>query len=461
MLLAMGGPVNQGRDSAGHTKAPAYPAMAVAQRWQTGSMKRWILWLLLTPLALLLLAAAALWLAWEGAPRVPEPAPVQVSDLARAHALLRSHHPGTVQRGVMRAAVVSQRDVELLLNQAGRRLAQARVAVSLQAGSAQLQLSAPMPGNAWGLTGWLNAQVWLSSTAQLPQVQALRVGSLPLPAWLAQQALPYVVQAMGLQSPGELAQRIVSRVDFLPQRLVLAYAWPEQIGQSLTTSMLPAQEQARLRIYVEALAQQLKQLPKAPRMSMAPLLPPMFRLARSRATDEGQAQRENRSALLALALVANQGSLSALVPASRQWLTPRPVQLTLRGRPDFPLHFLISAVVAAEGGGPLADAIGVYKELLDAQGGSGFSFNDIAADRAGTRLGLRLVRSALAMQQRLVEAVEEAELLPDIDDLPEHLSGAEFSRRFGGVGAPAYLTMMADIEARLDRLPLLVAAPPH
>ena len=69
--------------------------------------------------------------------------------------------------------------------------------------------------------------------------------------------------------------------------------------------------------------------------------------------------------------------------------------------------------------------------------------------------------AALAMQQRLVEAVEEAELLPDIDDLPEHLSGAEFSRRFGGVGAPAYLTMMADIEARLDRLPLLVATPLH
>ena len=101
--------------------------------------------------------------------------------------------------------------------------------------------------------------------------------------------------------------------------------------------------------------------------------------------------------------------------------------------------------------------MGVYKELLDAQGGSGFSFNDIAADRAGTRLGLRLVRQARATQQRLAEPVTEDELMPSVTDLPEHLTQAEFKRRFGGMGTPAYLAMMASIEARLDRLPLLAA----
>ena len=35
------------------------------------------------------------------------------------------------------------------------------------------------------------------------------------------------------------------------------------------------------------------------------------------------------------------------------------------------------------------DAIGVYKEVRDSRGGSGFSFNDMAANRAGTRFGLR------------------------------------------------------------------------
>jgi hypothetical protein len=55
-------------------------------------------------------------------------------------------------------------------------------------------------------------------------------------------------------------------------------------------------------------------------------------------------------------------------------------ELRLRGRLDFPQHLLISAALAAEGGGPLADAIGLYKEVADARHGSGFSFNDIVIE---------------------------------------------------------------------------------
>ena len=40
----------------------------------------------------------------------------------------------------------------------------------------------------------------------------------------------------------------------------------------------------------------------------------------------------------------------------------------------------------------------------------------------------------------------------DLD--PEALSAQEFQRRFGGVGGSAYRQMMAEIEARLDRLRL-------
>ena len=111
--------------------------------------------------------------------------------------------------------------------------------------------------------------------------------------------------------------------------------------------------------------------------------------------------------------------------------------------------------MAAERGGPLADAIGLYKEVSDSRGGSGFSFNDLAADRAGSRLGLRAVRQPQQLQTRLAVGVNEAELLPDIRDLPESLSEAEFKRRYGSLDAPAYRRLMANIEGRLDRLPLL------
>ena len=125
------------------------------------------------------------------------------------------------------------------------------------------------------------------------------------------------------------------------------------------------------------------------------------------------------------------------------------------GRQDTPQHLLVSAVLSAEGGAGLANVIGLYKEVADSKGGSGFSFNDLAADRAGTRLGQLAVRDPLAFQARLAAGVQELDLLPVVADLPEALTQREFQARYGGVGGTAYKLMLQDIEARLDRLALL------
>jgi hypothetical protein len=44
--------------------------------------------------------------------------------------------------------------------------------------------------------------------------------------------------------------------------------------------------------------------------------------------------------------------------------------------------------------------------------------------------------------------------VPPLDGLPEYLPEAEFVRRYGGIGAPAYEALMADIERRVGALPL-------
>ena len=51
-------------------------------------------------------------------------------------------------------------------------------------------------------------------------------------------------------------------------------------------------------------------------------------------------------------------------------------------------------------------------------------------------------------------SLQEADLLPDIRDLPEFMAEAEFQRRFGGIGQPAYLEMTGEIERRMAALPL-------
>jgi hypothetical protein len=158
-----------------------------------------------------------------------------------------------------------------------------------------------------------------------------------------------------------------------------------------------------------------------------------------------------------LAAYASGKSLAAVVPAAADWPRPAARKLTLDGRVDFAQHFAISAALAAGAGGPFADAVGVYKEVDDSRRGSGFSFADIAADRAGTRFGEAATRSpasAAKLQAAARAGLREQDIMVAARDLPESMSEAEFKRRFGGVDAPGYKRVLTEIDARIAALPV-------
>lgn len=412
-------------------------------------------WLLLTAcLALLLAAAFGAWLAMARQPLVVRSAVVSHEDIARARALLQHHHPSGARAGAERAVALGERDLELLINHGAQRLGDVRSRVRLQPGVAVVQISLGVPETPWG--GWLNLQAVLRQTEGLPEIEQLRLGHLPVPAWLAETAWPHLLAAGDLTAQGALAQKVVRRATFLPRQVALTYSWPGNLRREFGQSLLPADEQARLQVYANRLAIVAQGQPAGQgRVSLAQVLPPLFALARQRSGDAAGAARENRSALVALALVAYGPGLRAMVPASVPVASGRPLRFSLAGRKDTPQHYLISAALAAEGGGPLSDAFGLYKEVADSRGGTGFSFHDLAADRAGTRLGTLALRHPQLLQARLAGSLSEAQLLPPMDDLPESMDAAEFQQRFGGIGAPAYQAKLAEIESRLDRMPLL------
>ncbi len=414
--------------------------------------------------------ALCLWLAIERTPRVATSSTtVSVDDIDRARRLLEHNDPRNALPGISRVVQLSQRDLELVIGQAGQRLgAGARGRVRLQPGLAVVDASLALPDNPWG--GWLNLHAVLRQAAGLPAVQQLRLGQLPVPGWLAEAALPRVLAALKLRAHGALAQRLVSQVVFRSQALVLIYAWPDNAQQTLAGTLLAPDEQARLRRHAEHLAGLATSLagpkPRPAVVSVTQLLQPMFALAAAHSTDATSAALENRAALVALAFLAAGQPLApllGLVPLGTAAATAQPAwpqrtpEMRLRGRPDWPLHLLISAALAAEAGSPLSDAIGLYKEVTDSRQGSGFSFADLAADRAGIRLGLAARRDPLGLQARLARGIVDDDLLPMVKDLPEDMPEADYKRRFGGVGAPAHQAMVREIDTRLDRLPLLAA----
>lgn len=408
--------------------------------------------LLLRALSLLLLAALAglllaLALALQTSPRVPRPEAISPADVARARDFLRRNDPRQAPPGSLRAAQISEAELSLLLDYLASRQPALAARLSLHEGRALAQASLALRG-----PFWLNLQARLVQNGGLPEVRDLRLGNLPLPDWLAGWARERLLRRLDGLEEARLLRGMIKHVALSEGRVQLLYEWQPDSYRRMLDALVPAPEQARLQHYHERLAQWAAGRPEP--VSLAAALPPLFALAAERSAAGHEPAAENRAALLVLAAQATGRGLGALLPAARAW--PRAaLEFSLHGRADFPMHWLVSAALAAHAGGPLADAVGIYKEFADTRDGSGFSFNDIAADRAGSRLGQLAVAEPLRLQQRLAAGVGELELLPDISDLPEYLSAAEFRRHYGSPDSAAYRAMMEKIEQRLDGQALL------
>lgn len=170
----------------------------------------------------------------------------------------------------------------------------------------------------------------------------------------------------------------------------------------------------------------------------------------------------NRAALLALGIALGDERAARLVgltldPVLAAALATVRAGTTLDGREDWAKHFTLSAALAILRHPIAADAAGLMKEELDAlTHGSGFSFADLAADRAGVRFAgaaTRSTASARALQARLAGGFAPSDFLPAAHDLPENLTLEDFRRDYGGVGAAPYRRIVAKIEARLDACP--------
>jgi hypothetical protein len=182
-----------------------------------------------------------------------------------------------------------------------------------------------------------------------------------------------------------------------------------------------------------------------------------FRYARERSKD-GDPRVENQAAILALGMLLGHSRVEHLVGPMMDGRDRRAAKAfdgaTLRQREDWTQHFFVSAAISVLSARGLSDGVGIFKEELDSDGGSGFSFGDLLADRAGTTLAVVATRdetSARAIQDRLARGYQVDDFMPVGADLPENMQEAEFKARFGGVGGAPYRRVADEIERRICR----------
>jgi hypothetical protein len=411
-------------------------------------LRAFVLLLVTLPIAAVTLLALSL----QSRPLVADAVRLTPDDVARAKNVFRGHDPRRAGASGLRTISFDEEDLTVTANYLASHLGRGAARVSLKPGEATLQLSLEAPSNPIG--GYLNVDAAFGETGALPKLERLRVGSLRVPLALAEPALRMTLQRLTAADAERLAT-VVRSASFGDRRLTVTYRWSEDTAALARSMLIAPAEQARLRAYHERLADAVTRAPRSP--SLAALMPPLFQLAVQRGAD-GDPLSENRAAIVVLALYATGKPLDRLAGATAGLRSAVRRSPTLAGRQDLAQHFLVSAAIAATAGSPLADAIGLHKEVEDARGGSGFSFNDIGANRAGTRFGEAASRSApraRELARTVAGGIAESDFMPVVSDLPEHMPEAEFRRRFGGVDGIGYAKMIETIEARLDALPLL------
>ncbi|MCY7308361.1 MAG: hypothetical protein LH632_19970 [Rhodoferax sp.] len=417
-------------------------------------MKRLRVALLALLVLLPVVAAALVWFAVDSVPLVTAKVVLTVTDIERAKQVLSRNDPRKMRQGVLRSVVLPQQDVSLAAAYLASRYANGSAQVLLQQGTATVRATMELPPNPLGR--YLNLHAELEESGQLPRFAQLRIGRVPVPAfagnWFLQRGFDRLQRHEGYSA----AVDVVKQVQMREGALNVQFEWSDAAAAQIKSALVPAQDQERWKAYQARLVELAGAGGRVAPLPMEQLLAALLQLARQRSA-AGDAVAENRAALIVLAFYANGKGLAALVPAARDWARPVQRVVTLGGRPDFSQHFSISAALAATAGSPLSDAVGLYKEVDDSRGGSGFSFNDIAADRAGTRLGefaTAAAGSAARLHLKAAAGLREQDLFPQVQDLPEFMPEPEFKRRFGGIGQPAYTRMMADIERRIAALPL-------
>lgn len=390
----------------------------------------------------------------ETAPLVQPGKSLSHEDVERIKALLKQHDPRRLKQEEVRTLTLSERDLNLLLNYLVAATLDINSRVELYPASVGISLTYRLPAKYSG--NYLNMSASIIPTADSLRVTALEVGRLTIPAWLLNPVLQFFHTYLleKFDEYDELIQAI-GDIDVNEDQLVVVYQWQPETAAGLKSRgyglLFSVEDRARVLAYYTQLKRMEGKL-GGRRISLDEVLPPMFQLAGWRADEQGDLQAENRAMLLTLAMYVLGIDVGRYVdaPVKSQHLR---MFLTILGRHDLAQHFTVSAALTVSAGSGLASAIGLFKELDDSRDGTGFSFDDLLADRAGVRLAELATgneQQARLLQQRMSGELSEPDFMPPIDNLPPAIMELEFKRKYRDLDSEKYRMVDDEIEKRIS-----------
>lgn len=409
-------------------------------------------------LGLVVAAVVAVGGAWALArstsPAVPLDRDAENEDEAALREVIREiGDPRELEEGDVITVRLDPNQASAIAAEASRRIDVASARVLLRDEGVEVTVAARSPRPS--ITPYVNLTATLSGPPSAPAVESATVGSLPIGAALGQRLFDMGYALAREREPVLAAVAdAVDSVEYGADEITVTVHWTEAVrerlrdaGRGLIGRELGGEG---LLAQTEALRGALEALPEG-EVRLSQLTPAVFASAQERVEAGADARRELEAGLVVLGMYALEHPLSdVLGERAPQPLPPRSV--LLHGRDDLAKHFLVSAISAALGDRAFADALGLAKELEDAEAvnGSGFSFRDLAADRAGVRLIEGTSDEQIAARlARLAQPTEDADLVPYVEDLPEGMDAAAFEAAYENVDSEAYRSLVARIDARI------------
>lgn len=407
--------------------------------------------------ACLLSACALLGLILQTEPLIEQRPESAQHYLARTRTLIRdSVQAAPGEAGRKRLALTAE-DLAAVTNFAflRKRLA-GRAECAIQGRSLTLAASLKLPFKAFKL--FLNLRLVLDDAEPQARIRQLVLGRLdvsaPVVGWLARMVLRH----SPLDRYRRAAERLIEDVRVRDDgRLALTVNWSRDSLAQAEGLITDLADKERLLAYQARLAEVIGQSGSKRFIRLGLITQPLFALAKSRSDSaEGDPVAENRALLVVLSAYVNGKSLAAALPAAPPPADPAGRDVLLNRRVDTAQHFTVSASLAMAGHNAFVDMVGLAKEMNDTHNGTGFSFADLAADRAGALFGMTAIRSeekARKLQDLLSRSSDEALFMPSLKDLPENLGQAAFAERYGDIESPEFQALKAQIEERLMACP--------
>lgn len=376
-------------------------------------------------------------------------------DLVRAKKIL--HEGAKTKPDEIGIIELSEADLNLAGNYLLNRYSKSAADLDIKNNELRFVVTITLPENRLGK--YLNISFRLGNIegSDLPVITKFKAGKLLLPAKLAAFVIDTIIQRTSLNEYFILATRPIKAVKIDAEKLCITYFPNKDTMIQARNFLTHTGDNSTLNIYQQKLVEIVAKHDPAWRLSLAELLRPLFELAYQRSTLE-TAIDENRVAIAAINDYVNKQETKKLLAMPESMpATGQQYSAFLYKRIDLAQHFIGSAALTASVNKQASQIAGEEKELSDAHSGSGFSFIDLAADKAGTRFGEMATsspESARRMQKAMSGIKDYSDFMPDPRDLPEHMNEAEFKQRFESINSPVYQETLKQIDARIAAMPI-------